>query len=184
MCSTSHGHTEPWRFTVFVGEARRRLGEVLAEAYRLLTPAERFDAAVMAFTRDRVLLAPAWISSGMEPGVVKPGPEWEEISAVAMAVHNMHLMACSLGCKWSSGAVSRHPHVARFLGLHPPAQFLGFLYVGTPATAWPTGQRRPMADKVTWVRESTVSRDDCASLTVSHVGGDGDDRRVAPQEVP
>ena len=54
----SHGHTEPWRFTVFVGEARRRLGEVLAEAYRLLTPAERFDAAVMAFTRDRVLLAP------------------------------------------------------------------------------------------------------------------------------
>ena len=151
----SHGRTEPWRFTVFVGEARRRLGEVLAEAYRLHTPAERFDAAAMAFTRDRVLLAPAWISIGMEPDVVKPRPEWEEISAVAMAVQNMHLMACSLGlgCKWSSGAVSRHPHVAQFLELHPPAQLLGFLYVGTPATAWPMGQRRPMADKVTWIRE-------------------------------
>src|SRR3989442_13135136 len=35
----SHGHTEPWRFTIFVGEARRTLGEVLAEAYRLGTPA-------------------------------------------------------------------------------------------------------------------------------------------------
>ena len=26
----SHGRTEPWRFTVFMGEARRRLGVVLA----------------------------------------------------------------------------------------------------------------------------------------------------------
>ena len=151
----SHGRTEPWRFTVFVGEARRRLGETLAEAYRLMTPAERCDAAAMAVTRDRVLLAPAWISIGMEPDAVKHMPEWEEISAVAMAVQNMHLMACSLGlgCKWSSGALSRHPHVAQFLGLQPPAQLLGFLYVGTPATAWPRGQRRPIADKVTWVQE-------------------------------
>jgi nitroreductase len=92
---------------------------------------------------------------GMEPDAVKHMPEWEEISAVAMAVHNMHLIACSLGlgCKWSSGAISRHPHVAQFLGLQLPAQLLGFLYVGTLATAWPSGQRRPMADKVTWVKE-------------------------------
>jgi nitroreductase len=135
----------------------QRLTEVfgplcLLPPYRLMTPAERFDAAAMAFTRDRVLLAPAWISIGMEPDAVKQMPEWEEISAVAMAVHNMHLMACSLGLggKWSSGATSRHPHVAQFLGLHPPAQLLGFLYVGKPATAWPTGQRRPLADKVQW----------------------------------
>ena len=149
----SHGHTEPWRFTVFAGGARHTLGEVFAEAYRLVTPAERFDEAVMAFTRDRVLLAPVWISIGMEPDAVKKMPEWEEISAVAIAVHNMHLMAYSLGlgCKWSSGATSRHLHVAQFLGLQPPAQLLGFLYVGKPAKAWPTGQRRPMADKVQWM---------------------------------
>jgi nitroreductase len=151
----SHGHTEPWRFTVFMGEARHKLGEVFAEAYRLGTPAERVDEAVMAFTRDRALLAPVWISIGMEPDAVKKMPEWEEISAVAMAVHNMHLMACSLGlgCKWSSGATSRHPHVAQFLGLQPPAQLLGFLYVGKPAKAWPTGERRPIAAKVQWMVE-------------------------------
>jgi len=136
-----------------VGEARHKLGEVFAEAYRLVTPAEHFDVAAMAFTRDRVLLAPVWISIGMEPDAVKKMPEWEEISAVAMAVHNMHLMACSLrlGCKWSSGATSRHPHVAQFLGLQPPAHLLGFLYVGKLAKAWPTGQRGPMADKVKWM---------------------------------
>jgi nitroreductase len=146
----SHGHTEPWRFTVFAGEARRKLGEVFAEAYRLLTPAERFDAATMAFTRDRVLLAPVWISIGMEPDPVKKMLEWEEISAVAIAVHNMHLMACSLGLggKWISSAISRHALVAQCVGLQSPAQLLGFLYVGKPARAWPTGQRRPSTDKV------------------------------------
>ena len=151
----SHGHTEPWRFTVFAGEARHKLGAIFAEAYRLGTPTEHVDQAIMAFTRDRVLLAPVWISIGMEPDPVKRMPEWEEISAVAMAVHNMHLMASSLGlgCKWSSGTTSRHPHVAQFLGLQPPAQLLGFLYVGKPAKAWPTGQRRPMAEKVTWVMD-------------------------------
>ena len=108
----SHERTEPWRFTVFVGEARRRLGAVLAEAYRLSTPAERFDAAAMAFTRDRVLLAPAGISIGMEPDAMKHMPEWEEISAVAMAVHNIHLMACSRA--WAaSGAVASQPASAR-----------------------------------------------------------------------
>jgi nitroreductase len=149
----SHGHTEPWRFTVFADEARGRLGAVFAEAYRQATRAKCFDAAAMAFARDRVFLAPVWISLGMQPDPVKKMPEWEEISAVAMAVHNMHLMACSLGlgCKWSSGAISRHPHVAQFLGLQPPAQLLGFLSVGKPAKAWPSGQRRPIADKVHWV---------------------------------
>ena len=67
----SHGHTEPWRFTVFGGEARHKLGEVFAEAYRLGTPAEHFDKAIMAFAHDRVLLALVWISIGMAPDPVK-----------------------------------------------------------------------------------------------------------------
>lgn len=149
----SHGHTEPWRFTVFAGTTREKLGEVFAKAYQLVTPAERFDATVMAFNRDRVLRAPVWVSIGMQPDLVKPMPEWEEISAVAIAVHNMQLMACSLGLgsKWVSGPANRHPVVAQFVGLQPPAQLLGFLFVGKPAKAWPTGKRRPITDKVQWV---------------------------------
>ena len=89
----------------------------------------------------------------MAPDPVKHMPEWEEISAVAIAVHNMQLMACSLGLggKWVSGATSRHPLVAEFVGLQPPARLLGFLYVGKPARAWPAGKRRPIVDKVQWV---------------------------------
>jgi hypothetical protein len=57
---------------------------------------------------------------------LKHMPEWEEISVVTMAVHNMHLMACSLGCQWSSDAIRQHPHVAQFLELHSLTQLLVF----------------------------------------------------------
>nr|HMN28384.1 hypothetical protein [Caldilineaceae bacterium] len=100
---------------------------------------------------DRAWQASAWISLGM----VTDGkmPEWEEMSAVAIAAHNIHLMACSLGlaCKWTSGAVAIHPSVASTLGLEAPAKLLGFLYVGHPAVAPATATRRPLAEKVTWV---------------------------------
>jgi nitroreductase len=156
----SHGHTEPWRFTVFAGTAREKLGDIFASVYQLLTPTERFDAAVMAFNRERVLRAPVWISIGMQPDTVRHMPEWEEISAVAMAVHNMQLMACSLGLgsKWVSGPINRHALVAQLVGLQPPAQLLGFLFVGKPAKAWPAGKRRPITEKVQWAMSQVASR--------------------------
>jgi nitroreductase len=122
----SHGHTEPWRFMVFTGPAREKLGDIFARVYQRVTPAEHFDATVMAFNRERVLRAPVWISIGMQPDPVKCLPEWEEVSAVAMAVHNMQLMACSLGLgsQWLSGATNRHALAAQCVGLQPPAQLL------------------------------------------------------------
>lgn len=150
----SHGQTEPWRFIVFMGEGRRQLAEAFAEAYRQLTPPDRFSEEGQAAQSDRAWQASAWISLGM----VTDGrmPEWEEMSAVAIAAYNIHLMAASMGlaCKWTSGAVAIHPHVAQVVGLTPPARLLGFLYVGHPAIEPPAGVRRPITDKVTWVVEN------------------------------
>jgi nitroreductase len=144
----SHGQT------VFMGEGRRKLADAFGEAYRQMTPPEKFDARAQQGQSDRAWQASAWISLGM----VTNGrmPEWEEMSAVAIAAHNMHLMASSLGlaCKWTSGAVAIHPHVAEMLGLTPPARLLGFLYVGWPANGVPAGTRRPIAEKITWVTEA------------------------------
>jgi nitroreductase len=80
-------------------------------------------------------------------------PEWEEMSAVAIAAYNMHLVGAHLGlaCKWTSGAIVSHPSVATMLGLEPPSRLLGFLYVGKPATPPPPGVRRPIGEKVNWV---------------------------------
>jgi nitroreductase len=147
----SHGLTEPWRFTVFTGEGRAKLADAFGEAYRQLTPPDKFDRRGWQAQYDRAWQASAWISLGM----VTDGrmPEWEEMSAVAIAAHNMQLMACSLGlaCKWTSGAVAIHPHVANMLALEPPAKLLGFLYLGKPVSGPAPATRRPLAEKVTWV---------------------------------
>jgi nitroreductase len=153
----NHGQTEPWRFTVFAGQGRQRLGAAFGEAYRQLTPPERYDAAGEQAQRRRVWQAPVWISLGMAPGMDERGtrrmPEWEELIAVGCAIQNAHLVATGLGlgAKWTSGAVVTHEHVAEFVGLEPPARLLGFLYIGQPAGEWPTGTRRPLDGKIRWV---------------------------------
>lgn len=147
----SHGKTEPWRFVVYSGEARAAVGAAFAQAYRLLNIGERHSAAAEQSQRERVWQAPVWIALGMLPDPKRP--EWEELIAFGSAVQNAQLMASALGlaCKWTSGSVAVHPHVAEVVGFTPPTKLFGFLYVGLPAIAWPEGQRRPLDEKVRWV---------------------------------
>ncbi len=149
----NHGRTEPWRFVVFTGEGRRRLGEAFGEAYRRSTPPERFDPAGYTAQRDKVWGAPVWIAIGMVPGLNPKIPEFEDTIAVGCAVHNMQLVACAhgLGSQWTSGLTALHPHTAEVVGFEPPTRLLGFLYIGYPAVDWPRGERGPIADKVRWV---------------------------------
>lgn len=155
----SHGQTEPWRFTVFSGEGRRVLYDAFGEAYRLLNPGESYTQAGEDAQRQRAWLAPVWISLGMAPGLLPDGrrvmPEWEEIVAFGSAVQNMHLVASNLGLasKWTSNAVATHDHVARVVGLEPPARLFGFLYVGKLVGPWPEGKRQPITNKVRWVHD-------------------------------
>lgn len=150
MCAPSHGRTDPWRFTVFTGEARRMLGETFATSYKLGTPADNYKADNEGAQRERVWLAPLWISIGLQPS--GKFPEWEEIAAVSCAVQNMNLVAASyeLGCYWTSGMVTLHEHTVKFVGLEPPAKTLGFLYVGYPKDEYPAATEKNWRDKVIW----------------------------------
>lgn len=152
----SHKDTEPWRFTVFMGESRRALGRAFGEVYRMETePADFKEEARRAYC-DRVQAAPVWIAIGMAPALRADGSllmtEEEELMAVACAVQNLHLVASAMGLAgmWHSKGLSVHPRIARFLGLEPPSRLLGFFYCGWPAAAWPAGERRPLSEKVRW----------------------------------
>jgi nitroreductase len=158
----NHGNTEPWRFSVFAGTGRQSLSDAFGAAYRDLTPADRYQPVAEQAQRDRAWQAPVWISLGMMPALNERGaarmPEWEELIAAGCAAHNAHLVAASLGlgAKWTSGAVVTHQHVARLLGLEPPARLLGFLYVGRPVVPWPAGTRRELDEKVRWVTDAPL----------------------------
>jgi nitroreductase len=148
----NHGLTEPWRFTVYAGEARRGLSEAFAEAYRQLNPGDKYSAEQEEVQRQRPWQAPVWMAVTMHRDENPRMPEWEDMVAVGCAVQNMHLLATAYGLcgKWSSGAVSVHPHVVKFVGVQPPSRLLGFFYVGRPAGEWPDCKRGPIEDKVTW----------------------------------
>jgi nitroreductase len=147
----SHGKTEPWRFVVYSGAARRIVGDAFGAAFRLLHPDEPAESPGEQAQRERVWQAPVWIALGMEPSPKMP--EWEELIAFGSAVQNAQLMAGALGLasKWTSGACATHSYVAEVVGFAPTTRLLGFLYVGLPAVPWPTGKRRPLAEKVRWV---------------------------------
>lgn len=153
----SHGKTEPWRFVVYSGEARRIIADAFGAAFRLLNPGQPADSAGERAQRERVWQAPVWVALGMRPDPKMP--EWEELVAFGSAVQNMHLMAGALGLasKWTSGACALHSHVAEQVGFASDTRLFGFFYVGRPAVAWPEGRRRPLADKVRWVSEMEVN---------------------------
>lgn len=158
----SHGDTEPWRFTVYTGDARQALGEAFAEAYKQEAEANgEFKENTYQGQRERAFGSPVWISIGMQPAVRRDGSlkmsVEEELMAVSGAVQNLHLVASAQGLAgmWLSKGVFKHPHVARFAGLtEPHGRLLGFFILGWPAIAWPQGERRPLSEKVRWAQRT------------------------------
>lgn len=146
----THGLTQPWRFVVFTDAARDELATFMGEAYKRITPPERF----MQRKYDNHLLRPLQSSVVVALGMARDPkgkiPLHEEQFAVACAVQNMYLTcaAFGLGAFWSTGAVITSPEMVRFIGLGVEDHCLGLFYMGYPAGEWPKGYRKPLPDVV------------------------------------
>ena len=138
-----HKKLAPWRFIIFEGEARTRIGAAFAEAcqaedkeppspVRLETERNRFQRAPMVI---------AVVSRIVE----KPGaPEWEQVLSAGAATFNMCLAANALGygtC-WITEWIAYSPRVCQALGLAANERIAGFVYIGTPAEK-PADRDRP-----------------------------------------
>ncbi|MDJ0836051.1 MAG: nitroreductase [Acidobacteriota bacterium] len=146
----SHRHTEPWRFVIFQGEGRARLGDLLAETYKAAA-GDKFLERKYQKSRNRCAHVPVAMAILMKPKGVNP--EFEEILAVGCAVQNMHLAAQSLGigCSWSTPALVDHPDVRTFFQLEEGERCLGFYYMGYAADPFPPSKRGDVNDKVTFI---------------------------------
>jgi nitroreductase len=153
----THKFTEPWRFTVFTGEGLKRLASFQSDLYRQVsTAAGNFNEATFEKLATNPLKASHVVAIGMQRDASKRVPEVEEIESVACAVQNMYLTATAygIGCYWGSGGVTYWEEAKAFFGLGAEDRLLGFLYIGTPDPSFaPKGLRRPIADKVAWVKD-------------------------------
>jgi nitroreductase len=151
----THKFTEPWRFVVFSGEGLKQLAAFQSECYKVVTMAndtyreDRYQAL-----QNKPMESSHIISIGMKRDEAKRLPEWEELGAVFCAVQNMYLTATAydIGCYLSTGGITNFEEAKSFFGLGPDDKLCGFLHVGIPKGNVPDGRRRPVSEKVKWVR--------------------------------
>jgi nitroreductase len=128
-----HARLRPWRFLIIRGEARRRFGDVLADA--LLAGEPGAAPETVARERRKPLRAPAILVVAAEPKPHPKIPEIEQMLAVGAATQNILLAAhaLGLGAIWRTGAPAYDPRVVAALGLPPHAKIVAFVYLGAPA---------------------------------------------------
>lgn len=151
----THRLTEPWRFVVFSGEGIKSLANFQSDLYQKKSmESGTFDESKFEKLKNKPLLCSHIIGIGMARDPKESVPEMEEIAAVSCAVQNMLLTASAygVGCYWGTGGVTFYEEAKPFFGLKPEDKFLGFLYLGMPKK-WPEGRRKPIADKVKYVKD-------------------------------
>jgi nitroreductase len=147
----NHYRVRPWRFVVLSGDARVRLGEVMAQS--LLSRHPESDGTALAAERARPLRAPVLIAVAVDPPSEPKVVEIENICAAAAAVENLLLAAhgLGLGAMWRTGPAARDPRVKEFLGIAAEQDLIAFVYVGYPEEMPAPPPRPSYEDRVVWM---------------------------------
>jgi len=151
----THKFTEPWRFVVFTGEGLKQLAAFQGECYKSVTMADgTFREDKFQSLQVKPMESSHIIAIGMKRDEAKRIPDWEELGAVFCAVQNMYLTASAygIGCYLSTGGITTFEAAKPFFGLGPDDKLCGFLHIGIPKGSVPDGRRRPIAQKVRWVK--------------------------------
>ncbi len=149
----NHKKTEPWKFRVFTGDSRVRLGDEMERIMKQKTAHLSEEEALKKTTKAKKgpLRAPVIIAVAVSPsGKV---PEIEEISAVAASIQNMLLVAEEQGLAtiWRTGEIVYQSELNDFLSLEEDDKLLGLIYVGHPNKE-ALSKRIPYQDKTVWYR--------------------------------
>lgn len=147
----SHGMTQPWRFTAFVGEGMKEIGPKLSQWYQQAA-GESFSQAKF----DKLVRRGEWVTALIVVGMV-PDPSGrisiaDERCAVACAVQNMYLTctAHGIGGFWSTPKFMKLDEVRNVAGLPENGEVMGLFYLGYPAEEWPKSHRKPLEYVTTW----------------------------------
>ena len=147
----NHYKVRPWRFIVLTGNARNRLGDVMAASFADRNPG--LPPEGLEKTRALPLRAPVLIAVGVDKPSEAKVLEIENISAVSAACQNILLAAhaLGLGAQWRTGDWARDAKVKEFLGLAEDQLIASFIYVGYPEVVTESAARPSVEDRVVWM---------------------------------
>jgi nitroreductase len=147
----THKNTEPWRFKVYMGESKQKLGEsIFSVLNEKIKSGEPINSQKLGKFLEGFGNVPVAIAIIFERDAAERVPEWEEMAAVSMAVQNMWLTATGmgLGAFWSTPEFL--PLLNEVLEIQPRQKLLGFFYIGEIAMEYPSPGRGDIAAKVVW----------------------------------
>jgi nitroreductase len=128
-----HGRLRPWRFIAIRGEARYRLGEVLAASLARRDPKAGDESER---ERQKPLRAPLVLVVAAHIADSPRIPPVEQLLSAGAAAQNI-MIAChalGFGAMWKTGAPAYDRSVKEALGLAAADEIVAFLYIGTPKT--------------------------------------------------
>jgi nitroreductase len=135
----NHKKTWPWRFAVFTGNGRARLGETMADDMERVGFG---DDTKRSKTRTKYLRTPATLVVGCAPHDDEMLHD-ENRDAVAAGIQNLLLGATTLGLAsfWSTPALAQPPAVLDLCGFAPADRLVGVIYLGWATQECPTPER-------------------------------------------
>lgn len=140
-----HRRVTPFRFVIFGGDARERVGAILAKAFIDDTPDASSEK--IEFERRRFLRAPVVLGVVSSVDKNHRTPEWEQILTVGAVCQNILIAANTKGfaAQWLTEWYAYHPTVQKELGLSQSERIAGFIYIGS-ASENPLERARPQLD--------------------------------------
>ena len=125
-----HGHLTPWRFIVLRGDAREKIGAVIAASYRNNNPEateERIEIEQERLTRAPVVVA---VLSRVHKG--HKIPEWEQVLSAGAACQTMLIASQSMGyaAQWLTEWYAYDADVKTAIGAAAGDEIAGYVYIG------------------------------------------------------
>jgi nitroreductase len=129
-----HGKLFPWRFILFEGESRTRMGELLVQC---LKDTETVTPERATLEGERFLRAPVVVGVVSRVREAIPIPEWEQQLSAGAVCQTILIAVHALGyvANWLTEWCAYHPLVQERLGLKPGERIAGFIYIGKSAVA-------------------------------------------------
>lgn len=127
-----HKKLFPWRFILFEGDGRKRMGELLAKI--AAEDDSRASEERLAMERHRFTRAPVVVGVVSHVRENIPIPMWEQELSAGAVCQNMLLAAHAMGYvgNWITEWYAYDGRVRDALGLKSGERIAGFLYFGKP----------------------------------------------------
>jgi len=127
-----HRKLAPWRFLIFEGEARTKIGHHIKTKFKADNPDLPDDRA--EFEAERFKRAPTVVAVISSPKDCHRGtPEWEQRLSSAVVCYNLCLaaQATGFGAQWLTEWMAYDRDILGHMGLETHEKMAGFVYIGT-----------------------------------------------------